>query len=59
MILEIVEKLCLKKYQYENSERPKDFKTVFHVEKRLVAEGKGQGVGWTGNSGLVDARYYI
>ena len=30
------------------------------VELRLVvAKGQGEGEGWTGNLGLVDANYYI
>ena len=30
------------------------------MENRLVlAKGKGEGVGWIGNLGLVDANYYI
>ena len=31
-----------------------------NVENRLmVAEGEGEGVGWTGSLGLLDANYYI
>ena len=31
-----------------------------HLEKRLVvAKGEGEGVGWTGSLGLVDANYCI
>ena len=25
----------------------------------VVSEGEGEGVGWTGNLGLVDTNYYI
>ena len=38
----------------QNRNRPMD------MENRLVvATGKGEGVGWTGSMGLVDANYYI
>ena len=31
-----------------------------HMENRLVvAKGKGEGMGWTGSLGLVDANYRI
>lgn len=31
-----------------------------HIENRLVAaKGKGEGGGWTGGLGSVDANYYI
>jgi len=30
------------------------------LENRLVvAKGEGEGMGWTGNLGLIDANYYI
>ena len=33
---------------------------LMDLKNRLaVAKGKGEGMGWTGNSGLVDANYYI
>ena len=35
-------------------------KKLMDLEKRLVvAKGEGEGVGWTGNLGLIDANYYI
>ena len=35
-------------------------KKLVDLEKRLVAtKGEGEGVGWTGNLGLIDANYYI
>ena len=35
-------------------------KKLMDFENRLVvAEGKGEGVGWTGNLGLIDANYCI
>ena len=27
--------------------------------RHVVAKGEGEGVGWTGSLGLVDANYYI
>ena len=33
--------------------------TYGRVELTWVAEGKGEGVGWTGSLGLVDANYCI
>ena len=30
-----------------------------HGEQTCVAKGKGEGVGWMGSLGLVDANYYI
>jgi len=39
---------------------PTEQKQIQDVEKRLVvAKGEGEGVGWTGSLGLVDANYYI
>ena len=36
------------------------YKTETLTENRIViAKGKGEGVGWTGSLGLVDANYYI
>ena len=32
-------------------------KKIMDVENKLVAKGKGEGVGWTGKLGLVDANY--
>ena len=35
-------------------------KKSMDVENRLVfAKGGGEGVGWTGNLGLIDVNYYI
>ena len=35
-------------------------KKLMDLEKRLeVAKGEGEGVGWTGNLGLIDADYCI
>ena len=35
-------------------------KKPMDLENRLVvAKGEGEGVGWTGNLGLIDANYYI
>ena len=35
-------------------------KKIMGLENRLgVAKGEGEGVGWTGSLGLVDANYYI
>ena len=35
-------------------------KQITDMERRLVvARGSGEGVGWTGSLGLVDADYYI
>ena len=35
-------------------------KKIMNLENRLMAaKGEGEGVGWTGNLGLVDANYYI
>ena len=34
------------------------YKTEKFIENRLVI-AKGEGVGWTGSLGLVDANYYI
>ena len=35
-------------------------KNIMDLEKRLmVAEGEGEGVGWTGSLGLIDANYGI
>ena len=34
-------------------------KTLMDMENRLVTKGEGEGVGWTGSLGLVDANYYI
>ena len=30
-----------------------------HGEQTMVAKQEGEGVGWTGSLGLVDASYYI
>ena len=35
-------------------------KKIMDLENKLVvAKGEGEGMGWTGNLGLVDANYYI
>ena len=35
-------------------------KKIMDVENRLVvAKGEGEGVGWTGNLGLIDANYCL
>ena len=35
-------------------------KKLMDLENRLVvAKGKGEGVGWTGNLGLIDANYCL
>ena len=35
-------------------------KNIGQTENRLaVTKGEGEGVGWTGSLGLVDANYYI
>ena len=35
-------------------------KKLMDLENRLiVAEGEGEGVGWTGNLGLIDADYCL
>ena len=35
-------------------------KKLMDLENRLVvAKGEGEGVGWTGSLGLIDANYYI
>ena len=35
-------------------------KKIMDLENRLVvAEGEGEGLGWTGNLGLVDVNYCI
>ena len=35
-------------------------KKLMDLEKRLVvAKGEGEGAGWTGNLGLIDANYCI
>ena len=34
-------------------------KKLMDLENRLVAKGKEEGVGWTGNLGLIDADYCI
>ena len=35
-------------------------KTLMDFESRLVVvEGEGEGVGWTGNLGLIDANYCL
>ena len=35
-------------------------KKLMDLEKRLVvAKGEGEGVGWTGNLGLIDANYCL
>ena len=35
-------------------------KKLMDLENRLVvAKGEGEGVGWTGNLGLIDANYCI
>lgn len=35
-------------------------KKIMNLENRLVvAKGEGQGVGWTGNLGLIDANYCL
>ena len=35
-------------------------KKIMDIENRLVvAKGKGEGVGWTGSLGLIDANYCI
>ena len=39
---------------------PSTEKKLMYLEKRLVvAKGEGEGVGWTGNLGLIDANYCI
>ena len=30
-----------------------------HGEQTVVAQGEGEGVGWTGNLGLLDANYCV
>ena len=35
-------------------------KKIMDMEKRLVvAKGEGEGVGWTGNLGLIEANYCL
>ena len=35
-------------------------KKIMDLEKRLVvAKGEGEGVGWTGDFGLIDANYCL
>ena len=34
-------------------------KKLMDMENRLVDAGVGEGVGWTGNLGLIDAKYCI
>ena len=35
-------------------------KKIMDLENKLVvAKGEGEGVGWTGNLGLIDANYYL
>ena len=35
-------------------------KKIMDLENRLVAaKGEGEGVGWTGNLGLIDANYCL
>ena len=35
-------------------------KKIMNMENRLVVtKGEGEGVGWTGNSGLIDANYCL
>ena len=35
-------------------------KKLMELENRLVAaKGKGEGLGWNGNLGLIDANYYL
>ena len=35
-------------------------KKIIDLENRLVAaKGKGEGVGWIGSLGLIDANYYL
>ena len=41
-------------FYLQNRNRLTGMKNIF-----LVAEEKGEGVGWTGSLGLVDANYYI
>ncbi len=32
---------------------------LMDMENRFVAKGEGEGVGWTGNLGLIDANYCL
>ena len=39
---------------------PSTEKKIMDMEKRLVvAKGEGEGVGWTGNLGLIDPNYCL
>ena len=52
--------LCCGAMEHTFVEKGKVFENMLHdVENRLVAEGEGEGAGWTGILGLIDANSCI